>query len=428
MSTERATLTQPAHAHPTRRFIARAHWLTPAFLQETWTLMNRRGAPGVDGETPRALSAEIGERSQRLVERLKAHPYVAPPVRRVEIPKGEGKTRPLGIPTVEDRLVQRAVARLIEAVFEADVLDGSYGFRPGRSAHDALRQLRHHIVADKTRWVFEADIRGYFTHIQHDWLLKMLDHRIGDGTLRRLVAKWLRAGVMDHGVVRQTDEGTPQGGPISPVLANIYLHYVLDVWFDRRVRPGCQGEAHLVRFADDFVVTFQDSRDAQRFAVALRARLAQFGLELAEEKTRLLPFGRFAHERGTPGTRLPTFDFLGFTHVSGQTGDHRFTLVRIPTRKSLRKFLDRVHTWLVGHRHWRRRDQQAHLRAMLTGFYQYFGLHHCRRKLWWVYFEVQRQWRTQLRRRSQRHWMFWSYLQTRDWFRLPPPALTHPTV
>ena len=425
MSTARATLTQQAHAHPTRRFIARAHRLTPAFLQETWTLMNRRGAPGVDGETPRAFSAEIGERSQRRVERLKAHPYVAPPVRRVEIPKGEGQPRPLGIPTVEDRRVQRAVARLLDAVVEADVLDGSYGVRPGRSAQDALR---HHSVADKTRWVFEADIRGDCNHSQHDGLLKRLDHRIGDGTLRRLVAKWLRAGGRDHGVVRRTDEGTPQGGPISPVLANIYLHYVRDWWFDRRVRPGCQGEAHRVRFADDFVVTFQDSRDAQRFAVALRARLAQFGLELAEEKTRLLPFGRFAHERGTPGTRLPPFDFLGFTHVSGQTWDHRFTLVRIPTRKSLRKFLDRVHTWLVVHRHWRRRDQQAHLRAMLTGFYQYFGLHHGRRKLWWVYFEVQRQWRTPRRRRSQGHRMFWSYLQTRDWFRLPQPALTHPTV
>ncbi len=428
MSPELETLTQQAKAHPTRRFIALAHRLTPAFLHETWTLMNRRGAPGVDGETPREFEAALGERCARLVARLKARQYVAPPVRRVEIPKGAGKTRPLGIPTVEDRLLQRAVARLIEAVYEADFFDGSYGFRPGRSAHDALRQLRHHIVADKTRWVFEADIRGYFNHIQHEWLLKMVAHRIGDGALLRLLAKWLHAGVMDHGVRVRTEEGTPQGGPISPVLANIYLHYVLDLWFTRRFRPGCQGEAHLVRFADDFVVTFQDSRDAERFATALRARLGQFGLELAEEKTRLLPFGRFARDRQPHGTRLPTFDFLGFTHVSGRTWDDRFTLVRIPAQKSLRKFLDQVHTWLVAHRHWRRRDQQAHLRAMLTGFYQYFGLHHCRRKLWWVYYEVQRQWRTQLRRRSQRHRMFWSFLQTRDWFRLPQPTLTHPTV
>ncbi|PSR20067.1 MAG: hypothetical protein C7B45_16685 [Sulfobacillus acidophilus] len=215
---------------------------------------------------------------------------------------------------------------------------------------------------------------------------------------------------------------------MSPILANIYLHYVLDLWFERRFRLGCQGEAHLVRFADDFVVTFQDSRDAHRFAQELRVRMAQFGLELAEEKTRLLPFGRFAQEWNPPGERLPTFDFLGFTHVSGRTWEGKFTLVRIPRGKSLRQFLDRVHTWLVAHRHWRRRDQQAYLAAMLQGFYQYFGLHPCRRKLWGIYYEVQRQWAGQLRRRSQRHRMFWSYLRTRDWFILPQPRLTHPEV
>lgn len=320
------------------------------------------------------------------------------------------------------------MARILSAVYEADFLDVSYGFRPGRNAHDALRTVRQHVVLGKTRWVFEADIRGYFNHIQHDWLQKMVAHRIGDGTLRWLIAKWLKAGALADGIHVRSPEGTPQGGPISPVLANLYLHYVLDLWFDKAVRPALRGEAHLVRFADDFVVTFEHRDDAERFARALRTRLSRFGLELAEDKTRLLPFGRFAHERVAAGQRPPTFDFLGFMHVSGTTWDGKFTLVGIPTHKSLRKFLDAVHAWLVAHRHWRRRDQQTHLRRMLLGVYQYFGVHHCRRKLWWLYHEVQHQWAGQRRRQSQRHRMYWSYLRARTWFRLPEPALTHPDV
>lgn len=429
MSTKLGRIAEKARTDRKLRFTSLAHLLTPEFLRETWSMMNRRGASGVDGETTRAFEKDFYARTQDIHERLKSNTYKAPPVRRVEIPKGEGKTRPLGIPTVEDRLVQRAVARILGAIFEADFLDLSYGFRPRRHPHQALRYLRECIITKKVRYVFEADILGYFNHINHEWLMQMLAQRIADPVILRLIGKWLRAGAMVDGVRIITGEGTPQGGPISPVLANIYLHYVLDLWFERRFKRSCRGEAYLVRFADDYVACFQYQHDAQRFHRELIGRLEKFGLELAEEKTRMLLFGRFAAgERAKYGKRPETFDFLGFTHVCGKDRKGRFAVIRIPCRKSLRKFLDRVHRWLVVHRHWKRRDQQAHLTTMLRGFYQYFGLTHCNRKLNWVRVEVQRQWLRALRRRGQRHWMYWSYLRQCSWFDLPYPKTYHPTV
>lgn len=225
----------------------------------------------------------------------------------MEIPKGPGKvgTRPLGIPTVEDRLVQRAVARIVEAVFEADFLDCSYGFRPRRSPHHALRTLRATLVTKKVRHLYEADIRGYFNHINHQWLMRMVAHRIADGVILRLIGKWLRAGVMQDGVVIRAEAGTPQGGPLSPLLANVYLHFVLDLWFEKKVRRWFRGEAYLIRFADDFVASFQYKRDAESFDRYLRKRFARFNLELADDKTRLLLFGRFAADRRRHTTNGP---------------------------------------------------------------------------------------------------------------------------
>src|SRR2546425_2182636 len=306
MSTQLEQIAAKAKADHTLRFTSLAHLLTPAFLIETWRQMNRRGASGVDGETTTEFERELETRVQDICQRLKAGTYRAPPVRRVDIPKGPGKagTRPLGIPTVEDRLVQRAVARILEAVFEADFLDCSYGFRPGRSPHGALSALRGVIVTKKVRHLFEADIRGYFNHINHQWLRQMVAHRIADPVILRLIGKWLRAGVMQRGVVTRSEEGTPQGGPISPILSNVYLHFVLDLWFEKKFRPFCQGEAYLTRFADDFVVSFQYKRDAETFHRKLIWRFRRFNLELAEDKTRLLPFGRFA--RGMKADRKST--------------------------------------------------------------------------------------------------------------------------
>jgi group II intron reverse transcriptase/maturase len=333
----------------------------------------------------------------------------------------------LGIPTVADRLLQRAVARILEAVFEADFLDCSYGFRPGRNPHHALQALRQQLVTKKVMQVFEADIRSYFTTINRQWLRKMVAHRIADPVILGLIGKWLNAGAMMDGIVIRTEEGTPQGGPISPVLSNVYLHFLLDLWFERKVKPACRGEAYLVRFADDFVATFQFRHEADRFHTEVKERFAQFGLELAEEKTRRIFFGRFAaitrqrHGMGRP----ETFEFLGFKHVSGVDRKGRFALIRIPSTKSCRKFLLRTRDWLEEHRHWTRREQQQHLTRMLRGFYQYFALHNCMRKLQLVRHQVQRQWITALNRRGQSRRLNWMRLRGRKWFELPVAHLVH---
>lgn len=426
MSTKLDRITEKAKADPKLQFTALMHLVTPEFLMETWRQMNRRGTSGVDGETTREFEQDLASRCQDIVDRLKARRYQAPPVRRVEIPKGGGKTRPLGIPTVEDRLVQRAVARILESVYEGDFRPFSYGFRPGRNPHQALRALRRQLIAGKVRQVFEADIRGFFNHLDHAWLMRMLKLRIGDPMVLRLIGKWLRAGALVDGIVVRTNEGSPQGGPISPILANVYLHYALDLWFERRFVKTCQGEAYLTRFADDFVACFQYKRDAERFERYLGWRMQKFGLQLAEEKTRLIMFGRFARDKKAEfGEKPETFDFLGFTHVCGTDRQGKFSLVRIPCKKSCRKFLDRVHEWVTTHRHWKRRDQQAQLSRMLRGFYNYFGLFHCLRKLRWILREVKLQWIRALRRRSQRHRLFWCYLTSRSWFDLPTPRLVH---
>jgi RNA-directed DNA polymerase len=431
MSTQLGQIAKKAKLDRKACFTSLAHLLTPAFLKETWGMMNRKAASGVDGESTEQFASELEERVEEICKQLKAGTYRAPPVRRVEIPKGPGKsgTRPLGIPTVADRLLQRAVARILEAVFEADFLDCSFGFRPGRNPHHALRVLRLHIVTGKVSHVFEADIRSYFTRIDHQWLRRMVAHRIADPFILRLVSKWLKAGAMRNGVFIVAEEGTPQGGPISPVLSNVYLHFTLDLWFEKQFKPRCRGEAYLVRFADDFVGCFQFPEDARSFQRELRERFVRFNLELAEEKTRLLLFGRFAAAmRGRHGLRPETFEFLGFKHVCGTDRSGRFALIRIPSTKSCRKFLARTREWLLAHRHWLRREHKQHLSVMLRGFYQYFALHHCERKLSWIRFKILRQWKHALQSRGQRRRLSWKRLGNCSWFELPFARNMHPTV
>jgi RNA-directed DNA polymerase len=432
MSTQLSQIAKRAKLDRKARFTSLAHLLTPEFLKETWGKMNRRASGGVDGQSAQQFGSELGTQVEAICAQLKAGTYRAPPVRRVEIPKGPGKvgTRPLGIPTVADRLLQRAVARILEAVFEADFLDCSHGFRPGRNPHHALQALREQIVLKKVMQVFEADIRSYFTRINRQWLRKMVAHRIADPVILSLIGKWLNAGAMKDGVVIHTEEGTPQGGPISPVLSNVYLHFLLDLWFEKKIKPACRGEAYLVRFADDFVATFQYREDVDRFQTKVRERFAEFGLELAEEKTRGILFGRFAaitRQRYGQG-RPETFEFLGFKHVCGVDRSGRFALFRIPSVKSCRKFLIRTREWIFEHRHWRRWEQQQHLTKMLRGFYQYFALHHCERKLSSVRHQVQRQWISALNRRGQRRKTNWTRLRACPWFELPWAQHPHPMV
>ena len=432
MSTQLSQIAKKARLDRKARFTSLAHLLTPEFLKETWGMMNRRASGGVDGLSAKQFERELGTQIEAICAQLKAGSYRAPPVRRVEIPKGPGKvgTRPLGIPTVADRLLQRAVARILEAVFEADFLECSHGFRPGRNPHHALQALRVQIVTKKVMQVFEADIRSYFTRINRQWLRKMVAHRIADPVILSLIGKWLNAGAMKDGVVIYAEEGTPQGGPISPVLSNVYLHFLLDLWFEKKIKPACRGEAYLVRFADDFVATFQYREDVDGFQTKVRERFAEFGLELAEEKTRRILFGRFAastRQRYGQG-RPETFEFLGFKHVSGTDRSGHFALIRIPSAKSCRKFLLRTREWIFEHRHWRRWEQQQHLTKMLRGFYQYFALHHCERKLSWVRQQVQRQWISALNRRGQRRKTNWTRLKACPWFDLPWAQHPHPMV
>jgi len=269
MTTKLDRIVEKARTDRSCRFTSLGHLLTVDFLMETWKQMNRKGTSGVDGESTEDFERNLMERCEDIVARLWRRQYQAPPVRRVEIPKGGGKTRPLGIPTVEDRLVQRAVARILEAIYEPEFLPCSYGFRPNKSPHLALRELRNHLMGGKVNWVFETDIRGFFNHLSHKWLMKMIRLKVGDPVILRLIGKWLRAGALIDGIVVRTGEGTPQGGPVSPVLANIYLHYVIDLWFDKRVKRGCKGTAHLVRFADDFVAGFQYQNEAKLFSCLL---------------------------------------------------------------------------------------------------------------------------------------------------------------
>ena len=431
MSTQLGQIAKKAKLDRNAQFTSLAHLLTPAFLKETWRMMNRKAASGVDGESTEQFASEMEERVEEICRQLKAGAYRAPPVRRVEIPKGPGKsgTRPLGIPTVADRLLQRAVARILEAVFEADFLDCSFGFRPGRNPHHALQAFRRQVVTGKVSHVFETDIRSYFTQIDHQWLRRMVAHRIADPIILRLISKWLKAGALRDGVFIAAEEGTPQGGPISPVLSNVYLHFTLDLWFEKKFKSQCRGEAYLVRFADDFVGCFQFQDDAQNFQRQLRERFARFNLELAEDKTRLLLFGRFAAAmRGRRGLRPETFEFLGFKHVCGVDRRGRFALIRIPSTKSCRKFLARTREWLLAHRHWKRREQQHYLTVMLRGFYQYFALHHCERKLSWIRYEILRQWKHALQRRGQRRRLSWERLGNCSWFELPFARNMHPTV
>jgi RNA-directed DNA polymerase len=431
MSTQLGQIAKKGKLDRNAQFTSLAHLLTPAFLKETWRMMNRKAASGVDGESTEQFASEMEERVEEICRQLKAGAYRAPPVRRVEIPKGPGKsgTRPLGIPTVADRLLQRAVARILEAVFEADFLDCSFGFRPGRNPHHALQAFRRQVVTGKVSHVFETDIRSYFTRIDHQWLRRMVAHRIADPIILRLISKWLKAGALRDGVFIAAEEGTPQGGPISPVLSNVYLHFTLDLWFEKKFKSQCRGEAYLVRFADDFVGCFQFQDDAQNFQRQLRERFARFNLELAEDKTRLLLFGRFAAAmRGRRGLRPETLEFLGFKHVCGVDRRGRFALIRIPSTKSCRKFLARTREWLLAHRHWKRREQQHYLTVMLRGFYQYFALHHCERKLSWIRYEILRQWKHALQRRGQRRRLSWERLGNCSWFELPFARNMHPTV
>lgn len=376
-------------------------------LMEAYYRLRKNAAAGIDGETWRSYGEHLETRLKDLQDRIHRGSYHPPPVRRVYIPKGEGKTRPLGIPTLEDKIVQQAVRIVLEPVYEVSEFKGvSYGFRPRRSPHKALDAL-HVAICRKTSWVLDADIRSFFDTINHDWMQKFIEHRIGDKRLVRLLMKWMRAGVIEDGNWREVEEGTPQGGIISPLLANIYLHYALDLWVLRWRRTQAYGQVYYVRYADDFVMAFQHEHDARVMREAIAERLTRFGLELHPDKTRVIRFGRYAKKDSVKdGRRRPeTFDFLGFTHICGTSRNGGFWLVRRTSQKKRVAIFARVKEQIRKRMHHSLRSQWQWLEQVLVGHYRYFGVPGNFRALETFRQQVKYSWIRRLRRRSQRgHW------------------------
>jgi group II intron reverse transcriptase/maturase len=419
---------QAAQKDKKRRFTALWHHIyTGERLREAYFGLKRQAAPGVDGETWQHYGKNLEENLRDLSGGLRRGAYRAKPVKRTYIPKGDGRERPIGVTTLEDKIVQRAVTEVLGAIYETDFKGFSYGFRPGRSAHDALDALAVGIRWKKVNWVLDADIRGFFDAIDHEWIVKFIEHRIADRRVIRHIRKWLKAGVMEEGKHLPTEEGTPQGGSISPLLANIYLHYALDLWVDQWRRKRAYGDVIIVRYADDVVFGFQHRTEAERFLEDLRERLRKFNLELHEEKTRLIEFGRFAVEsrrhrgEGKPGS----FNFLGFTHICGRDRKGRFTVLRYTMRVRLRAKLREISRELRQRMHMTISLTGKWLRSVLQGHYNYYGVPRNSRALNTIRYFVGRIWFKCLWRRSQRTRVNWERISRliKRW--LPYPTIRH---
>ncbi|MEX0917096.1 MAG: group II intron reverse transcriptase/maturase, partial [Candidatus Paceibacterota bacterium] len=348
METKLARIAEIAKEKPKERFTSLYHLLNEEMLLQCHVELDGNKAAGIDRVTKAEYEANLEENIRNLAERLKRKGYRPQPVRRTYIPKDEKSMRPLGIPAYEDKIVQLGLNKILQAIYEQDFLNHSYGFRPGRSCHDALKEVNRIIEKGKISYVVDADISGFFTHVDHEWLMKFIELRIEDPNLRRLIVKFLKAGIMEKGIYEDTEEGTPQGSIASPILANIYLHYALDLWFQVAVKKACKGQAEIVRYADDYVCCFQYKEDAERFYKALVTRLAKFSLKIAEEKTKILMFGRFAADNSKrQGLGKPkTFDFLGFTHYCSKGSNGKFRIKRKTSRKKFKAKLKAFKMWL----------------------------------------------------------------------------------
>lgn len=428
VSTTLQRIADMARESPERVFTSIHHVVDLELLREAFRRTRKDGAVGVDGQGSEAFAANLEQNLQSLRDRLKLGTYYAPPVRRVHIPKGDGaKTRPIGIPTFEDKVLQRAVTMVLEAIYEQDFKDCSYGFRPGRSAHQALEEIFQRMMKMRGGWVIELDIEKFFDRLDHRELRNFLDRRVRDGVLRRALDKWLKAGVLEEERLSRPREGTPQGGVISPLLANVYLHDVLDRWFLEQIVPRLRGNSFLVRYADDAILVFSSEADARRVLAVLAKRFNRFGLTLHPEKTRLVRFlcpPYVRQDRLLPRDGGPeSFDFLGFTHYWAKSRKGRW----IPKQKTavgrFTRGLRAVRLWMKAHRHRPLAEQAATLGSKLQGHYRHFGITGNFQALARFFFEVCGSWRMWLSRRSQRAYVSWErFHRILERYPLPKPV------
>lgn len=431
VSTKLQRIATLAREAPELAFTTLAHHIDLTFLKEAYRRTRKDGAVGVDGQTALAYAEELESNLNSLLHRFKSGTYQAPPVRRVYIPKDDGRsTRPLGIPAFEDKVLQRAVARVLEAIYEQDFLDCSYGFRPKRSQHQALAILWEQTMQMGGGWVISIDIKSYFDAIEHRQLRAILDQRVRDGVIRRTIDKWLKAGVLENGCVSHPDTGVPQGSGVSPLLSNLFLHEVLDTWFEHVVKPRLEGNAVLVRFADDAIILCARERDANRVMAVLPKRFEKYGLTLHPDKTRVIRFQRPPRNptgpRGEGASAPGTFDLLGFTHYWGRSRKGSWVLKRKTASKRLTRALKRINLWCREHRHAKLGWQHQKLALKVRGHYGYYGIAGNFRSLTRFREGVLSRWRKGLGRRSQRSRIEWErFTRLQKHYLLPKAKIVH---
>jgi RNA-directed DNA polymerase len=404
------------------KFTSLAHLLNEISLKECFHMLKKNKAPGQDKVTYEEYGMYLVTNIQKLVKRMKAGKYYPQPVRRVYIPKGEGKKRPLGIPALEDKIVQMGITRILNSIFEPKFLDCSYGFRTGKSCHQALKQLDNSIMTQPVSYLIDADIRNFFDNVDHDWMMKVLGEKIADKNLLKIIKKFLKAGVMEADKLYQTKEGTPQGGILSPTLSNIYLHYILDLWMEKIVKRDTSGYVELLRYCDDFVILVQYKNEAEKILKELEERLNKFGLDLSKEKTRLIEFGRYAKDK-----KPDTFDFLGFTHFCDKTRNGSFKVGRKTRRKKFNLSLKKMNSWLKAIRNRvKTRVWWKIVSAKLRGHFEYYGIsgnYTAIKDFYQLTLRLIFKW---INRRSQKKSMNWKqFINYLKYYPLPLPKIKH---